>query len=103
MHWTKNKIDCIYCDKCRYEQFSRKRFERKEVAGVFLACVAVVAIAVSAVSVDRFLDVIGTDLETSIVSASGGQPRDVDLHRVRRMIDEKRLSDKEAEYYRQIE
>ena len=100
---TNDKMDCIYCDKCRYEQFSRKKVERKEIATVFLTCVAAAAIFVSAVSVDRFLMVIGTDLDAGITSASAGQPRDVDVQRVRRMIDEKRLSDKEAEYYKQIE
>ena len=100
---TNDKMDCIYCDKCRYEQFSRPRIERKQVARAFLACVAIVAIFVCAVSADRFLEVIGTDLGAGITSASGGQPRDVDLQRVRRMIDQRRLSDKEADYYRQIE
>ncbi|MHC4569939.1 MAG: 4Fe-4S binding protein, partial [Planctomycetota bacterium] len=98
-----DKMDCIYCDKCRYEQFSRPRLERKQVARAFLTCVAIVAISVSAVSADRFFKVIGTDLDAGIVSASGGQPRDVDLPRVRRLIDQKRLSDKEADYYKQVE
>ena len=98
-----DKMDCIYCDKCRYEKFSRDRFDRKEVARAFMTCVAVVAIFVSAVSAGRFFKVIGTDLGTGITSASGGRPRDVDLQRVRRMIDQKRLSDKEADYYKQIE
>jgi hypothetical protein len=96
-------MGCIYRDKCRYEQFSRKKLERKEIAGIFLACVAIVAIFVSAVSAERFSRVIGTDLDAGLVSASGGQPRDVDLQRVRRMIDQKKLSDKEADYYKQIE
>ncbi len=98
-----DKMDCIYCDKCRYEKFSRTKLERKEVARAFLVCVAVAAIFISAASADRFLEVIGADLDTGIVSPSGGRPRDVDMHRVRRMIDQKRLSDKEAEYYKQIE
>jgi spermidine synthase len=98
-----DRMDCICCDKCRYEQFSRPRFERKIVARAFLTCIVIAAILVAAVSADRFLQVIGTDLDTAALSASGGRPRDVDLQRVRRMIDQNRLSDKEADYYRQIE
>ncbi len=98
-----DRIDCIYCDKCRYEQSSRPRFERKEVAWAFLSCVAIAAILTSAVSAKRFCQVIGTDLDTAALSVSGGQPRDVDIERVRRMIDQKRLSDKEADFYKQIE
>jgi len=98
-----DKMDCIYCDKCRHEQFSRPRFERKEVARVFLACVALAAVFVSAVTANRFLRAIGADLDTTSFSASGGQPRDVNLQRVRKMIDQKELSDKEADYYKQIE
>jgi hypothetical protein len=98
-----DKMDCIYCDKCRYEQFSRERLGRKKVATVFLTCVVAVAIVVSAVSADRFFEVMGTDLDTAIAAASGGQPRDVDMERIGRLIDQKRLSDKEAEYYKRIE
>ena len=98
-----DRMDCIYCDKCRYEQFSREKFERKQVARVFLTCVAIAAIFVSAVSAERFLQVMGSDIDAGIISASGGQPRDIDMQRVRTMIDQKRLSDKEADYYKQIE
>ena len=37
------------------------------------------------------------------VSVPGGQPRDVDVQQVRTMIREKKLSDKEADFYKQIE
>jgi len=98
-----DKMDCIYCDKCRYEKFSRENASGKGSARVFLICVAVSAVLVSAVSADRFLQVIGTDLDTGVTSASGGQPRDVDIQRVRTMIDQKRLSNEEADFYKQIE
>jgi hypothetical protein len=65
--------------------------------------VLVVALLASAVSVGRFLEVIPAGAEGLTLSASGGQPRDVDLQRVRTMIREKRLSDKEADFYKKIE
>jgi hypothetical protein len=35
--------------------------------------------------------------------SSAGQVRDVDLQRIRTMIEQKRLSDREAEFYKKIE
>jgi predicted membrane-bound spermidine synthase len=99
----KDNADCIQCDKCRFEKFDRAATERKEIAGLFAACVVIVALFISVVSADRFLKVIPAGAETVAVSASGGQPRDVDLERVRTMIRENKLSDKEAEFYKQVE
>jgi Na+-translocating ferredoxin:NAD+ oxidoreductase RnfG subunit len=98
-----DNADCIQCDKCRFEGFERAKTQSRESAKVFIACVLVVALLASAVSVGRFLEVIPAGAEGSALSASGGQPRDVDLQRVRTMIGEKRLSGKEADFYKKIE
>jgi hypothetical protein len=102
LRWQ-DKMDCICCDKCRYEEYRSKRTQEQKTAWVFLTCVLVVAIFVSTVSVGRFLQVIPAGLDTGAISASGGEPRDVDLQRVRTMIRQKRLSDKEADFYKMIE
>jgi hypothetical protein len=39
---------------------------------------------------------------TGSVSASG-EPRDVDLQRIRTLIEQKKLSDQEAEFYEKVE
>jgi hypothetical protein len=66
--------------------------------------VVVVAILVSAVSVNRFLRVMPADIDYSAaLVASGGQPRDVDIDLVRTMIRQGRLSDREAEFYKKVE
>jgi hypothetical protein len=65
--------------------------------------VLIVAIFTSALSVGRFLEVVPAGADAISVSASGGQPRDVDLQRVRTLIRERRLSDKEAEFYKKVE
>jgi hypothetical protein len=100
---AKDQMDCIYCDKCRYEEFRSTRTQERTPAWIFLTCVLVVAIFISAVSARRFLEVIPAGLEAGAISASGGQPRDVDLQRIRTMIRQRRLSDKEADFYKQIE
>jgi len=99
----RDNADCIQCDKCRFEQFDSTAAKRKETAGAFAACVLIVAIFISTVSADRFLTVVPAGSDTVAISASGGQPRDVDVQRVRTMIREKKLSEKEAEFYKQVE
>jgi spermidine synthase len=99
----KDNADCIQCDKCRFEKFHKTTTTRKEIAGAFAACVIIAALFISVVSADRFLKVIPAGAETVAVSTSGGQPRDVDIQRVRTMIQQKRLSDKEAEFYKKVE
>jgi len=99
----RDNADCIQCDKCRFEKFDRAAAKRKEFAGAFAACVLVVALFISTVSADRFLKVVPAVTETAAVSASGGQPRDIDVQQVRKMIREKKLSDKEAEFYKKVD
>jgi len=90
-------------DKCRFEKFDKAAAKRRESAEAFAACVLVAALFISIVSADRFLKVVPAGTDAGIVSASGGQPRDVDVQRVRTMIREKKLSDKEAEFYKQAD
>ena len=108
-----DKMDCLYCDKCRYE--SQKVQEKKYMllAGSipakfwsksFLTAVVVTAGFVSAVSLNRFSQVVSVSFDQSVVtSSSGGQPRDIDMQRVRTMIQDNKLSDKEAEFYKKVD
>jgi hypothetical protein len=70
----------------------------------FVVGVLLVAIFVSVLTVDRFLEVTGTAIGQPAVSiASGGQPRDVDMQRIKTLIEQKQLSDRQAEYYKKLE
>jgi len=118
---AKDHLDCIYCDRCRY---SRQKTEDRrqnavthairktqyEIAPLkllsryFVVVVLAVAALVSTVSISRFLQVIPGGLgQPAVLAPSGGQPRDVDLQRVRTLIEQKRLSDREAEFYKKVE
>jgi len=109
----KDKKDCLYCDRCRYQPITAVKKERlprphyapaKLLSRYFVVGVLIAAILVSTVSVSRFLQVIPSGFGQSAVSvSSGGQPRDVDLQRIRTMIRQKRLSDQEAEFYKKVE
>ena len=109
----KDQLDCIYCDRCRYQP---KVLPKEEVlprpdyalaallSRYFVVGVLAVGTLVSVVSVRRFVEVVPTGMERQAAFvSSAGQVRDVDLQRIRTMIEQKRLSDREAEFYKKIE
>jgi predicted membrane-bound spermidine synthase/Na+-translocating ferredoxin:NAD+ oxidoreductase RnfG subunit len=108
---AKDRMDCIYCDRCRYDRREmidegrRTIDERQETRNErrFMVGVLAVAIFVSAISVNTFLKTVPVGLESATLVSSAGQPRDVDLQRVRSMIEQKQLSDREADFYKKAE
>ncbi|MCP4261444.1 MAG: 4Fe-4S binding protein [Planctomycetes bacterium] len=103
---AKDKMDCIQCDRCRYSKPIHKvtREQKYKKTQILIPYAIAIAIFISAVSINRFLQVIpmGQDYST-ILAPSGGQPRDVDIQRIRTMIEQKKLSDKESEFYKKLE
>ncbi len=103
---AKDKMDCIQCDRCRYIISVHKKTREQKYKGIqiLLPYAIAMAILISAVSINRFLKVIpiGQDYST-ILAPSGGKPREVDLQHVQTMIKQKKLSDKEAEFYKKLE
>jgi predicted membrane-bound spermidine synthase len=110
-----DQLDCIYCDRCRFEQPSpvtraplfvpeRRATSDERHSFYFVVGVLAVGTLLSAISVKRFMQVIPAGIEHPVAAASSaGQPRDVDLQRIRTMIEQKKLSDREAEFYKKIE
>ncbi len=109
----KDQMDCIYCDRCRYQAKTAVKKEHlplprhvpaKAVSRYFVVGVLIAAILISTVSVSRFSQVIGAGIGTSAgTQPTGGEPRDVDLQRIRTMIEQNKLSDREAEFYKKVE
>jgi spermidine synthase len=103
---AKDKIDCIQCDRCRYTKAVHKitREQKYKGAQVLIPYAIATAIFISAVSINRLLEVIPVSQDyAAALAPSGGQPRDIDIQRVRTMIEQKKLSDKEAEFYKKLE
>jgi len=108
---AKDKMDCLFCDRCRYTTATAVKPQHLPRAGFlaplsryFVLSVIILAGFVAAVSVNKFLQVTSISLEQPVVSASsGGQPRDVDLQRINTMIQRKQLSDKEADFYKKTD
>ncbi|MDD5063973.1 MAG: 4Fe-4S binding protein [Phycisphaerae bacterium] len=103
---TAKDTDCLYCDRCRYQtqEVASASGSASFLSRYLVVIVIVVGIFVSMASLNRFRDVIPAGISQPVVSISGaGQPRDVDLQRVRTMIQQRKLSDKEAEFYKKAE
>jgi predicted membrane-bound spermidine synthase/Na+-translocating ferredoxin:NAD+ oxidoreductase RnfG subunit len=99
-----DKLDCIYCDKCRYE---RKPVVAEASAGFgsryFLPMVLIIALGVSILSIKSFVRELPAPANAAAAEASGGQPRNADLQQIRTMIRENKLSEHQAEYYKKAD
>jgi len=118
----KDQMDCIHCDRCRFvrrqpanggylskpsvagSEVRRQKSDVRWQGFCLLFSVLCLLFFVSAVSVSRFLQVVpmGRDYSAAL-APSGGQPRDVDMQRIRTLIKQKKLSDQEAEFYNKVE
>ena len=103
---ARDDFNCIHCDRCRYRKSELKAVGVKEykTSRLLVPCVLILVIIVTGIAVNRFWDVIPAGFEQpAFLTSSGGEPRDVDLQRIRTMIQQKKLSDHEAEFYEKLE
>ncbi len=107
---AKTQLDCIYCDRCRYElkpKLEPKIFSPGRWPGSltrhFLIPVALIAIFISAVSISTAWQTLSTEMTLTTAAGSAGVVRDVDLQKIRTMIRQNRLSDREADFYKKVE
>ena len=100
---TADQLDCLYCDRCRYQAKSLLRI-RPDKGRYLIAAALLAAVFVSLVSVNSFLEVApgGIEYRSALIS-SAGKPRDVDIRRIRSMIQQGKLSDHEALFYEKTE
>ena len=110
---VKDQLDCIYCDRCRYQVITPTkpmrliRTDDMKLAlpsRSLLLIALTLAVLISAMSINRLIAVIPAHKDYAVSSvSSGGQPRDVDLQRIKDLIRDKKLSDREAEFYRKLD
>jgi len=112
----KTQLDCICCDKCRYEWKAQPTKKAPAVPKIFspgrwpgflgrhfLVPVMLAAIFISAVSISSALETVSTEMALTAVAGSAGEIHDVDLEKIRTLIRQQRLSDHEAKYYKKVE
>ena len=93
-------LDCLYCDRCR--RAAAQDIPRMKGRSLVLAA-ALGGLFVASVSLSQFRRVMPSILEEPVpMTATAGQPRNVDVQQIRTLIDQRQLSDKEAKYYRPI-
>jgi hypothetical protein len=101
----KTQLDCICCDKCRYEWKppSKEKSAPRFLARYFLVHVTLTAIFISAVSLSNAWQTLSTEMALSAAAGSAGQIHDVDLDKIRTLIRQEKLSDRQADYYKKVE
>lgn len=110
-----DKMDCIYCDRCRHEAAGftpvwwsqAGRVPKANILNkALLPVVIVVALFIAGVAFQKFSDLLPAGSAAPAVSAtptSAGRARDLDTEKIRRMIRQGKLSDKEAQFYEKSE
>jgi hypothetical protein len=103
----KTQLDCICCDKCRYEwkppPTEKPAPAPRFLSRYFLVPVVLTAIFISAVSISSAWQTLSTEMALSAAPGSAGQIHDVDLDKIRTLIRQQKLSDHEADYYKKVE
>jgi predicted membrane-bound spermidine synthase len=106
---THDQLDCIYCDRCRYQSpliparaDTVTRSEPGLVSRLFLLALLCMAILICA---PAWQPGSATGFAVAASDSDGpvglqGKPRDVDVERIEEMIQQGRLSDQEALFYR---
>ena len=103
---TDRDLDCICCDRCRVTTAREREAlvaardrPHTSVRPAFLAAVMILA----AVFAWRLFSVGSAAARVAAgMPAAGAQARDVDMPTLRRLIEQRRLSDHEAKYYRLV-
>jgi hypothetical protein len=101
-----DNLDCIYCDRCRYgPAIPRVLSETLQVWGkVLLVMVVIIVFAMLHVSFRSTSQVMEETVPSSAQAVpTAGRPRDVDIQQIQRLIDQGKLSDHEALYYRTLD
>ncbi|MBN2020922.1 MAG: 4Fe-4S binding protein [Sedimentisphaerales bacterium] len=96
-----DKLDCIYCDKCRFER--EPAIAEPTRSRYFFPAVLVIAVVLSAVSIRNCVRALPGSSRITAAGTSAGQIRNVDVQKVRKMIQEGKLSDREADFYKKAE
>ena len=95
---TLNEIDCLCCDRCRVGRQPGKKSFTRLPDWTFMLAAAAMAIAFVVLSVTTSAPAAPAHATAATVQAVSGQPREVDLDKVRKMIKGGQLSDYPADF-----
>jgi spermidine synthase len=101
-------LDCLSCDRCRHAVAQdipalADADVRPRASPLVLAAV-LGGLLITSASLSQFRRVMPLILEEpASTTAAAGQPRDVDVRQIRTLLEQHQLSDRKAEYYKQLE
>ncbi|MGA2093717.1 MAG: 4Fe-4S binding protein, partial [Sedimentisphaerales bacterium] len=98
-----DKLDCIYCDKCRFENKRTSVAETTPGVRYFLPAVFIIAAGIAAVSIKDVVSQLNVSSAITASASSGEYHRNVDMQQIKKMIQENKLSDHEANFYKKAE
>jgi hypothetical protein len=101
-------LDCICCDRCRHPvrevTMPGGRATVHPLASPVVLSAAIIGLFVAGLCLEEFGRVMPLIIEEPVATtAAGGQSRDVDVQQIQTLIEQDRLADHEALFYRKIE
>jgi predicted membrane-bound spermidine synthase len=105
---ARDHLDCLSCDRCRHavtEDISAPSgADVRPKAFPLVLAAALGGLIITSASLTQFRRVMPLILEEpASTTAAAGQPRDVDVRQIRMLLEQHQLSDRKAEYYKQLE
>jgi hypothetical protein len=101
-------LDCLSCDRCRHtvaqDILAPAGAESRSRASPLVLAAALGGLLITSASLTQFRRVMPLILEEpASTTPAAGQPRDVDVRQIRMLLEQHQLSDRKAEYYKQLE
>jgi hypothetical protein len=100
---AKSEIDCLCCDRCRDGRQRGEMAVNRWVDRTFVVAATALAIAVVGLSLAGRAPETPERAAAAAVQTLSGQPRDVDMEKVRKMVREGLLSDRPADFSKPVE
>jgi predicted membrane-bound spermidine synthase/Na+-translocating ferredoxin:NAD+ oxidoreductase RnfG subunit len=99
-----DKLDCIYCDKCRFEKKPAVAEKSASFGSrYFIPAILVIAAGVAVISFKNVVNQLSVSSVVAASTPSEEQHRNVDMQQIRKKIEENKLSDHEANFYKKLE
>ncbi len=101
-------LDCLSCDRCRHAVTqdipAPAGADVHSRASPLVLAAVLGGLLITSASLSQFRRVMPLILEEpASTTAAAGQPRDVDVRQIRTLLEQHQLSDRKAEYYKQLE
>ena len=96
------ELDCICCDRCRFETVAATEIKNVGYSPALRIIVVVMAVLLVTISTKTLIQKTWQSPVVSVATdPAAGEVREIDAEKIKNLIKQKKLSDKEAEFYKQ--